>query len=645
MKLRTLALFAGALGALAAQPAAADVTIYEIQLGVIPNNTAVLLEGVVVTGVGKFGYFVQEPTPDPTYQRQYSGIWIFTNQNHSVTKGDLVNVSGRYYEYFNFSEVDMTLDGGSTVKIGATTVPAPVNVTISEVNDTGAFAEAYESVLVRVDRLDATLFSRQADGFNEWYLSTSATIGVGDSLLVDNYSAQPGEDFEYDIPSAGTAFSFAQGVLTYSFSKYKLAPRNCDIDLGTPCKAVLKGAYSTSQTTMNVQFGVPLNEPTAEDIDNYELASGFSVLGAQLDNSNPRIVHLTTEALENGDPEQVIVNNVQSAGGLPGNPNQTASFRSGITAIQQIQFVTNPAVNDVSPLNSAIVTVEAKITATDGNYFYLQDAEGGQWDGLYSRVARTGLIAVGDKIQVTGSVTEFNGSTQITYRTGHDNFVNSGPIAGPVVTNTVTEAQIPYRNPTKIAERWENQLVKINNCTVDSLAGTAGPVFGEWLLQQAGPDTAGCDLNGIALVSYPGCIGDIIDLTGVLRYSFGSYRIAPRTNADITVDFDNPACVAVDVSDDVRVRPFTLGQNQPNPFTFTTEIRLALPRATRAKVEIMDVGGRVVRRLLDADLVAGSHTMQWDGRNDLGHEVGAGTYFYRLRTAEGESARKMLVVR
>ncbi|MBK8230207.1 MAG: T9SS type A sorting domain-containing protein [Candidatus Eisenbacteria bacterium] len=646
MKLRLTALLLGicAASGMSARPAAADTSIFDIQLGVVTPGSFVQCDNVVVTGVGKFGYFIQEPTPDPTYQRQWSGVWVFTNTNHTVHKGDLVNVSGTIEEFFDFTELNMTVGGGSTEVIGSATIPTPVNLRISDINDTGALAEAYEGVLVRVDVADPSLFSRQADAFNEWYLSTTATIGTGDSLLVDNYSAKPGDDFEYDIPTAGTQFSFAQGVLTYSFGKYKLAPRDCENDLGAPCKPTLKGAYATATNKVRVQFGVGVQEASSEDANNYELASGFLVLSAQRDDANHKMVTLTTEPLPNGAPDQVIVNNVQSEGGLTGNPNQTRNFRSGITPIQQIQFVTNPAVSDVSPLLNEVVTIQGKLTATESNFYYLQDADGGTWDGIYSRVARTGDINVGDQVQVTGQVTEFNGATQIAYLAGHDNFTNAGFGGNPVV-QTVTAAQIKYRSTNKVAEPYEYSLVKIANATVDSLAGTPGPVFREWLLKQL-PDTAGCDLNGISNVSYDPCIGDRVDMTGILRYSFSQYRIAPRTSRgnDILLLFDSPNCspTAVDPSLDGE---WLLSQNRPNPFTGSTQIVLRLPSAAPVTLEVIDVGGRVVRRLTDATLTAGSHLINWDGTREDGTRVAAGTYFYRLQSNGKELSRKLMVLR
>jgi len=78
---------------------------------------------------------------------------------------------------------------------------------------------------------------------------------------------------------------------------------------------------------------------------------------------------------------------------------------------------------------------------------------------------------------------------------------------------------------------------------------------------------------------------------------------------------------------------------------FRGEVRLAvgMPQAGHAQLEIYDVRGRRVRRLWDGDLTSGAHTSVWDGHDDNGRMLGAGLYFVRLRTSQGE--RSVRVVR
>ena len=60
-------------------------------------------------------------------------------------------------------------------------------------------------------------------------------------------------------------------------------------------------------------------------------------------------------------------------------------------------------------------------------------------------------------------------------------------------------------------------------------------------------------------------------------------------------------------------RPATLGQNKPNPFNPTTEIRYNLSSPGKADLRIYDTHGRQVRSLVEQVEQAGEHVVVWDG--------------------------------
>jgi hypothetical protein len=84
-------------------------------------------------------------------------------------------------------------------------------------------------------------------------------------------------------------------------------------------------------------------------------------------------------------------------------------------------------------------------------------------------------------------------------------------------------------------------------------------------------------------------------------------------------------------------------QNHPNPFNPSTTISFDLPVATRAQLEVFDVRGRRVARLLDEELAAGRHDVVWDGRDARGRAAASGVYFYQLRTPRETTFRKMVL--
>lgn len=92
-------------------------------------------------------------------------------------------------------------------------------------------------------------------------------------------------------------------------------------------------------------------------------------------------------------------------------------------------------------------------------------------------------------------------------------------------------------------------------------------------------------------------------------------------------------------------RPFALRPNYPNPFNPMTKVVFTLPRDSRVVVDIYDIRGRRVHRLVDDNFSAGLHEVNWTGRDDSGREVSAGVYFGRMTTEDFEQTRKMTLVR
>lgn len=98
----------------------------------------------------------------------------------------------------------------------------------------------------------------------------------------------------------------------------------------------------------------------------------------------------------------------------------------------------------------------------------------------------------------------------------------------------------------------------------------------------------------------------------------------------------------------VNVRPqsFYLGTNYPNPFNPSTSIEYGLPETCPLELTVFDILGQRIRTLARSEAQpAGFYTVRWDGRDDLGRNVGSGLYFYRLHTPEFTRTQKMTVIK
>ena len=86
---------------------------------------------------------------------------------------------------------------------------------------------------------------------------------------------------------------------------------------------------------------------------------------------------------------------------------------------------------------------------------------------------------------------------------------------------------------------------------------------------------------------------------------------------------------------------FVLEQNYPNPFNPTTVIRYAVPRESRVMLEVFNILGQSVAKLVDEVRTSGTYEARFDG-----HALASGTYIYRLQTdGQAPLVRKMSVMK
>jgi hypothetical protein len=90
---------------------------------------------------------------------------------------------------------------------------------------------------------------------------------------------------------------------------------------------------------------------------------------------------------------------------------------------------------------------------------------------------------------------------------------------------------------------------------------------------------------------------------------------------------------------------FSVSQNYPNPFNPATRFRFDLPRASHVQIEVFNILGQRVKTLVDERRKAGSHVVNWDGKDERGLEVSSGIYFYRMTADDFSDIKKMLLLK
>jgi len=84
---------------------------------------------------------------------------------------------------------------------------------------------------------------------------------------------------------------------------------------------------------------------------------------------------------------------------------------------------------------------------------------------------------------------------------------------------------------------------------------------------------------------------------------------------------------------------------RPNPFNPETTVVFDVARRGPVRLEIFDLRGRLVRRLVAGELPPGRHWAPWDGRDERGRAASSGVYRCRLQAAGTQHEWRLALVR
>jgi hypothetical protein len=83
----------------------------------------------------------------------------------------------------------------------------------------------------------------------------------------------------------------------------------------------------------------------------------------------------------------------------------------------------------------------------------------------------------------------------------------------------------------------------------------------------------------------------------------------------------------------------------PNPLRAPSTITYRLPETARVTLRVYDPSGRLVCAFDEGRRPAGSHTLDWDGRDVAGRELANGVYFARLVAGDNVALHKFVAFR
>jgi hypothetical protein len=194
------------------------ITIQDIQYTTVQGTycyeTPMAGETVITSGVvtavkpGDYpNFFLTQPGVN-----SWGGIYVF-DTSVSPQVGDELVLSATVNEYYSFTQlIDVT--SSSTISNGNPVIPRSIST--GDLGIACSFeGEGYESMLVKVSNITV----EGVDEFGNWVIND----GSGQTMVDDYF-------FDGDWPSIsiGDEYGSITGVVEYSYSEFKILPRNAD---------------------------------------------------------------------------------------------------------------------------------------------------------------------------------------------------------------------------------------------------------------------------------------------------------------------------------------------------------------------------------------------------------------------------------
>jgi hypothetical protein len=181
----------------------------------------------------------------------------------------------------------------------------------------------------------------------------------------------------------------------------------------------------------------------------------------------------------------------------------------GTPTINNIQSTTIDG--DASVYKDDIVKLSGIVTAIDGGNYFIQDGNG-EWNGIQV-IDGTNTPAIGDSITIQAIVQENFNLTRLNTVTSYAlvSAANTLPAVSVITTSQLTEG-------------FEGVYAKLYNTTVEK-----DTAFGMFIIN----DATGRLVVDDDIFAYTKVIGDKITITGIGHYSYGDFKILPRSINDI----------------------------------------------------------------------------------------------------------------
>jgi beta-lactamase superfamily II metal-dependent hydrolase len=307
-----------------------------------------------------------------------------------------------------------------------------------------------------------------------------------------------------------------------SFEGRLVSIANCQITSGTipPTPQSLDAFVTVSDGTGS--FSLKIDRDT--DVEGFNPGTTFTVVGLIQQDDFLRPFDTGYDVTPRGRVD---------LGGTPAGSELITIAAARVDAI--INADGTPGSDFVPDLLNQVVKVRGAVTSIDfrfgnGIEYYIQDATGGV--DLFSTSLNAGPFAVGDSVEAIGTVTQFNGLTEIV--------VSSVALLAPGTIPTATPQVVTLSQLADggAGEALEGRLIRVDNVSITSGAFPAAGASGNVTITDASGSAAlrvdsDTDIDG---TTAPAGAFSVIGVLGQFDSSApldSGYQLFPRATADI----------------------------------------------------------------------------------------------------------------
>ncbi len=119
-------------------------------------------------------------------------------------------------------------------------------------------------------------------------------------------------------------------------------------------------------------------------------------------------------------------------------------------------------------------------------------------------------------------------------------------------------------------------------------------------------------------------------------------------NINVTDDASYNYTLSTITADTDQITPAVAStkiRNYPNPFNPETNISFTLAKESKVSVDIYNSKGQRIRNLTNEKLAAGTHNLNWNGKDSNGKTVSSGIYFCKVKGENFSSTGKMVLMK